>query len=227
MDHVPQIKKAERLQTPAEELANSITHGIGLLLSVACLTVGVVFAALRRNPWTITSVSIYGATLCVLYLSSTLYHSARSPRAKFVWNVLDHSAIYLLIAGTYTPFTLGPLREHGGLWGWGLFGITWALALAGVAFQALFIHRWRVFSTMTYLLMGWIVVFAVYPLWRTIGPGGLLWLASGGLCYTLGVAFYSLKQIPFMHAVWHLFVLGGSILHFLGVLYCVVLRVNT
>ncbi len=218
------MSRAERQQTPAEELANTITHGIGLLLSVACLSVGVLLAALRRNPWTITSVSIYGATLCVLYLSSTLYHSTRSPRAKYVWNVLDHSAIYLLIAGTYTPFTLGPLREHGGAWGWSLFGVTWTLALAGIIFQALFIHRWRVLSTLTYVLMGWIVVVAVYPLWRTIGTGGLIWLASGGLCYTLGILFYGLKQVPFMHAIWHLFVLGGSMLHFLGVLNYVVLR---
>ena len=211
---------SEREQTPAEELANTITHGIGLLLSVACLSVGVVFAALRRDPWIITSVSIYGAMLCLLYLSSTLYHGVQQPGAKRVWNVLDHSSIYLLIAGTYTPYTLGPLR---GAWGWSLFGVIWGLALAGIVFQALFIHRWRVLSTLTYVGMGWIVVVAIYPLWRTIGTSGLMWIGIGGLCYTLGVIFYVMKHVPYMHAVWHLFVLGGSIVHFLGVFFTIVL----
>lgn len=215
-------QKTERHQTPAEELANTITHGIGLLLAVVCLAVGVVFAALRHNPWTTTSMSIYGATLCLVYLSSTLYHGTTNARAKHVWNVVDHSTIYLLIAGTYTPFTLGPLRTCGP-WGWSLFGVVWGLAAIGVVFQALFIHRFRVLSILTYLLMGWLVVVAAYPLWQTIGPRGLLWLAAGGGCYTVGIAFYAWKSAPFMHAVWHLFVLAGSILHFLGVLRYVVL----
>lgn len=213
-----------RDQSPAEELANAITHGIGLALSVACLSVGVVLAAMRHNPWTTTSVSIYGATLCLLYLSSTLYHSVRNPRAKKLWNVLDHSSIYLLIAGTYTPFMLGPMRETSAAWGWSLFGVIWVLALAGVIFQALFIHRWRALSTFTYALMGWLVVVAIYPLWKSVGWHGLLWIALGGLCYTLGIFFYVRRHVRFMHAIWHLFVLGGSALHFLGVLFCVVLR---
>jgi len=216
--HTP---NTERDQTPAEELANAITHGIGLLLSVACLSVGVVFAALRHDPWIITSVSVYGAMLCLLYLSSTLYHSVQQAQAKRLWNVLDHSSIYLLIAGTYTPYTLGPLR---GCWGWSLFGVIWGLTLIGIAFQALFIHRWRALSTLTYVLMGWMVVIAIYPLWKTIGLYGLMWIAVGGLCYTLGVTFYALKRIPYMHAIWHLFVLGGSVVHFLGVLFTIVLR---
>jgi hemolysin III len=216
-------KNVERAQTPAEELANAITHGIGLLLSVACLSVGVVFAALRRDPWIVASVGIYGVMLCLLYLASTLYHAAQKPAAKRVWNVLDHSAIYLLIAGTYTPYTLGPLRERGG-WGWALFGVVWALAALGIVYQALFIHRWRLLSTLAYVGMGWIAVIAVYPLLATIGWRGVLWIAAGGVCYTLGVIFYLRKHIPYMHAVWHLFVLGGSILHFLGVLLTVVLR---
>lgn len=217
-------KRSERTQSPAEEIANTVTHGVGLLLSVACVSIGVVHAALRRDPWTIVSVSIYGATLCVLYASSTLYHGLRNPRAKRVWNVLDHSSIYLLIAGTYTPYTLGPLRERAGVWGWWLFGVVWGLAAAGIVFQALFIHRWRALSTCTYALMGWIVVIAIHPLWQSIGGRGLLWLALGGACYTLGIVFYTLKHVPYMHAVWHLFVLGGSTLHFLGVLFTVVLR---
>ncbi len=214
-------KTIEREQSPAEEIANAITHGIGLLLSVACLSIGVVFAALRHNPWIITSVSIYGAMLCLLYLSSTLYHGVQQRKAKAIWNVFDHSSIYLLIAGTYTPYMLGPLR---GAWGWSLFGVIWGLALGGIVFQALFIHRWRLLSTMTYLLMGWIVVIAIYPLWKSIGAYGLMWIGVGGMCYTLGVAFYVLKRVPYMHAIWHLFVLGGSVVHFLGVLFTVVLR---
>lgn len=224
MSDSPKRKRIDREQSPAEELANAVTHGVGLALSVACLGVGVTLAVLRHNPWTITSVGIYGATLCLLYLSSTCYHSVRHPKHKFVWNVLDHSSIYLLIAGTYTPFTLGPMRQTSGAWGWSMFGVTWGLALAGVAFQALFIHRWRLLSTLTYVLLGWIAVVAIYPLWKGIGWGGLLWLALGGLCYTLGVFFYVRRQIPFMHAVWHVFVLGGSALHFLGVLFYVVLK---
>ncbi len=213
---------AAREQTPAEELANAITHGVGLVLSLACLSAGVAFAALRHNLWSIISVSVYGATLCLLYLSSTLYHSRSQGPAKRLWNVLDHSSIYLLIAGTYTPYTLGPLRTAGA-WGWSLFGVTWGLAAAGIVFQAHFIHRWRMLSTLTYLLMGWMVLIAIYPLWRSVGPHGLLWIAAGGLCYTIGIAFYAARHVPFMHAVWHLFVLTGSMVHFLGVLFCVVL----
>lgn len=213
-----------RPQTRAEERANAGTHGVGLLLSMACLAVGVVFAALGRNPWTVVSVSVYGATLCLLYLSSTFYHGVRESRAKHIWNILDHSSIYLLIAGTYTPFTLGPLREHAPGWGWALFGVIWGLATAGVIFQALYIHRWRVLSTLTYVLMGWMLLIAVYPLWQSIGWRGLMWIGLGGLCYTLGVVFYLQRRVPFMHAVWHVFVLAGSTLHFLGVLFVVVLR---
>jgi len=213
-----------RDQTPAEELANAVTHGVGFGVAVVCLVVGVVCAVLRHNPWTIASVSIYGTTLCLLYLSSTLYHSARNPRARHIWNIVDHASIYLLIAGTYTPFTLGPLREYSGRWGWTLFDVIWTLALAGVVFQVCFIHRWRSLSTLAYVLMGWIVVIAIYPLWKSIGWSGLFWVVAGGMCYTLGVFFYVNDRVRYMHAVWHLFVLAGSIFHFLGILFSVVLR---
>ena len=214
--------KTVREQSPGEELANALTHGVGFVLAVACLVVGVTFAALYRDAWTITSVSIYGATLCLLYLASTLYHGIRNPRAKHVLNIIDHASIYVLIAETYTPFTLGPLRENGG-WGWSLFGVIWALAMIGVLFQTVAIHRFRILSTLTYILMGWLVVIAVKPLWDTVGLGGVLWLAGGGLCYTIGVIFYAMKNTPYAHAIWHLFVLGGSLLHFFGVLFTVVL----
>lgn len=215
-------RQVRREQTPAEEIANTVTHGVGLMLSCACLTLGVVFAALRGDPWIVVSVSVYGATLCLLYLSSILYHGTRERRAKHFWNILDHAAIYLLIAGTYTPLTLGPLRTNGA-WGWSLFGVIWGLAIGGMVFQALFIHRHRIFSTLTYLAMGWLVLIAIQPLWRELGPRGFLWIALGGACYSLGIFFYAWKRLPFAHAVWHLFVLAGSMLHFLGILWYVVL----
>ncbi len=215
-------RHGRREQTPEEEIANTVTHGVGLMLSCACLALGVVFAALRGDPWIVVSVSVYGATLCLLYLSSTLYHGTRDRRAKHFWNILDHSAIYLLIAGTYTPLTLGPLRTNGA-WGWTLFGVVWALAIAGIVFQALFIHRHRIFSTVTYLAMGWLVLIAIRPLWHELGPRGFVWIALGGACYSLGIFFYAGKRLPFAHAVWHLFVLVGSMLHFLGILLHVVL----
>jgi len=211
-----------REQTPAEELANAITHGLGLLISIAGLSTAVVFASIHRDAWIITSVSIYGATLCILYLASTLYHSARTARVRYIWNIVDHSAIYLLIAGTYTPYMLGPLRNEGA-WGWSLFIIIWILALAGVFFQVMHIHRFRILSTLTYLLMGWLVLVAIRPLWQVMGDTGIRWLLAGGLCYSLGVVFYIRQAARFRHAIWHLFVLGGSICHFLGILLTVIL----
>jgi len=208
-----------REQTAAEEIANSVTHGVGLLMSIVCLVVGVGFAVRSGSPIIVVSVSIYGATLCLLYLASTLYHGLPPGRAKRIWNILDHCAIYLLIAGTYTPYTLGVLSPG---WGWSLFGVIWGLAVAGIVFQALFIHRYRILSTLTYLAMGWLVMVAVYPMWRNLGPHGFLWVALGGACYTLGTVFYAWKNVRFMHAVWHLFVLAGSLLHFLGVFWYVV-----
>ena len=203
-----------REQTPAEELANSLTHGLGLLLSIACLVLLVIFATLKGTAWHIVSCSVFGAMLVLLYLSSTLYHGVRHRGAKAVLNIIDHSAIYLLVAGTYTPYTLGPLRGHGG---WVLFGIVWGIALLGIAFQALFIHRYRILSVASYLAMGWAVVFAIKPILRHLPRPAILWLAAGGLCYTVGIVFYAWKR-PFFHAVWHLFVLAGSLCHFFSIL---------
>ena len=215
-------RKQPREQTLPEEIANAVTHGIGLLLSVACLAVGVVFASIYSTPAIITSVAIHGATLCILYLSSTLYHSLPPGKAKRVWNIFDHASIYLLIAGTYTPITLALAYQQPG-WGWSLFGIIWGLALVGIVFQALFIHRFRLLSTLTYLAMGWLVIVAIRPMWRFLGPQGFLWIGLGGVCYSLGVIFYVWKRPRFTHAVWHLFVLAGSLLHFLGILFHIVL----
>lgn len=207
-----------REQTASEEFANSLIHGIGFLLSLGCLSVLVVFSVMKGTAWHVVSCSIYGATLALLYAASALYHGLRLPRAKKFFNIIDHSSIYLLIAGTYTPFTLGPLRQHGG---WVLFGIIWGLAIFGMIYQALFIHRYRVLSVISYLAAGWVIIFAIKPLLNTLPWPGIVWLAAGGLCYTIGVIFYAVKR-PFFHAVWHLFVLAGSLCHFFSVLFYVI-----
>jgi hemolysin III len=202
-----------------EEVINSLTHGLGLLLSVGGLVVLVVLAALRGTPWHVVSVSIYGATLVLLYTASTLYHALRSPRAKRVFKIIDHSAIYLLIAGTYTPFTLITMR---GPWGWTLFGLVWALAAAGIVFKTFFVDRFVIASTIVYVAMGWLVLIAIKPVSAMVPIGGLIWLLAGGLSYTIGVAFFAAPRLRYGHAIWHLFVLGGSISHYFAVLFYVV-----
>jgi hemolysin III len=203
-----------RIQTAAEELANSITHGIGAALGVAALTVLVVYASLAGDPWRIVSTSVYGASLVLLFLASTLYHSFRKPRVKYVFQVLDHAAIFLLIAGTYTPFALVTLR---GPWGWTLFGIVWGLAVLGIAFEAGWMGRFPRLSTALYLLMGWVGVLVVWPLWQTLPLGGWGWLVAGGLAYTVGVVFFAWERLPYHHTLWHLFVLAGAACHFFAV----------
>jgi hemolysin III len=212
------LKMDERRETPAEHIANAITHGFGFGLSVACLVLLVVFASLRRGVWEVVSCSIYGATLVILYLSSTLYHSIHMPRIRHVLNIIDHAAIYLLIAGTYTPYLLVPLR---GALGWSLFGVIWSLAAVGIIFQALFISRYKFLSTASYVAMGWMVVATIVPLLKVLPVMAIVWMAVGGLCYTLGVVFYVWQRLKFAHAIWHLFVLAGSICHFFGILFFV------
>ncbi|MDY0041467.1 MAG: hemolysin III family protein [Desulforhabdus sp.] len=202
-----------------EEIANSITHGIGLVLAVIGLAVLTGSASIYGNAWHIVSCAIFGLTLVLLYTASTLYHSIRSTRAKIVLRVVDHSAIFFLIAGTYTPFTLVNLR---GPWGWSLFGVIWGLAVAGVLLEILSARRWPALAIGFYVGMGWAVVIAVKPLVSTLALGGLMLLAGGGLAYTSGIAFYVWRKLPYHHAVWHLFVLAGSILHFFSVLFYVI-----
>ena len=211
-------KPDERLETPVEHIANAITHGVGFGLSIACLVLLVVFASLRGGAWEIVSCSVYGATLVVLYLASTLYHSIRTPRVRHLLHVIDHAAIYLLIAGTYTPYLLVPLR---GPFGWSLFGVIWGLAAAGIVFQALFIGRFKSISTLSYVAMGWMVVATMAPLLKVLPVMAIVWMAIGGLCYMLGVVFYIWKRLKFAHAIWHLFVLAGSMCHFFGILFFV------
>jgi len=201
------------------ELANRVTHGAGLALSVAGCAVLVTLAALRGSAWHIVACSVYGGTLVCLYAASTMYHSVRSRQWKRIWRIVDHSSIYLLIAGTYTPFTLVMLK---GGWGWTLFGLVWGLALAGTLFKVWFVDKLPVASTVVYLLMGWLAVIAVKPLVAMVPIGGLLWILAGGLLYTAGVGFFAWQKLPYHHAIWHLFVLGGSVCHYFAVLYYVV-----
>ena len=203
-----------RPQTAGEEIANSVSHGVGFLLALAALPV-LVIHALPHGAAAIVGASLFGTTLALLYLSSTLYHALTPARAKRVFRVLDHSAIYLLIAGTYTPFTLGVLR---GPWGWSLFGVIWALAIAGVVLKSTLGMRHARLSTAVYLLMGWMVVVAIRPLWLHMPRAGLLWLLAGGLAYTAGVVFYAAPQRKYAHFLWHLAVLAGTACHLVAVL---------
>ena len=209
------IKKQFSYPPLNEEIANSITSGIGVLLSVAALVLLVVLAAQKGTAWGIVGFSIYGFCLLSLYLASTLYHAFPPGRVKAFFHVLDHASIYLLIAGTYTPVVLGPLR---GPWGWSIFGVIWGLALTGMILKIFFTGRFNVVSTLFYVGMGWMIVVAVKPMLAMLPTGFLIWLVLGGLSYTLGVIFYLWHRVPYHHAIWHLFVLGGSICHFFGLL---------
>ena len=205
-----------------EELANSITRGIGLVLSTAGFVVLLVFAILRGGALQIVSCAVYGSTLVCVYAacprSTTL---CPSPRTKRALKIFDHCAIYLLIAGTYTPFTLVTLR---GGWGWSLFSIVWALAMAGIVFKFWFIDHFQILSTAVYLAMGWIALIALKPLLSSIPPHGIYWLLAGGLLYSVGVAFFAARRLPFGHAIWHVFVIAGSACHYFAVLFYVILR---
>lgn len=201
-----------------EEIANSITHGVGWLLSVGGLVVLVTFAALTGGAVRVVSCAVFGATLVLLYAASTLYHALRGPRAKRVFRVLDHSAIFLLIAGTYTPLALVAI---GGAWGWTLFGCVWGLALVGVLLNTLAHGRWRWLSLTLYLVTGWLVVIAIEPLVAALATPALVLIVLGGLAYTGGLGFYAWRRLPYSHAVWHVFVLIGSALHFVAVLIAV------
>jgi hemolysin III len=212
--HVP-----DKLYSLGEEIAHASTHGLGVVLSIVGLTVLVARASLYGDAWHITAVSIFGATLVLMYTASTLYHSIPLPRTKRVLRVIDHSLIYFLIAGTYTPFTLVTLH---GPWGWSLFGVTWGLAVAGVAFKIFATGKFEKLSLAIYLGMGWCAIAAVKPLLQNLEPGGLVLMLAGGLTYSGGVAFYVWEKLRYHHAIWHLFVLAGSVLHFFAVLFYVV-----
>ncbi|MGY4687470.1 PAQR family membrane homeostasis protein TrhA [Petrotoga sp. DB-2] len=205
--------------TPGEEIANAVIHGIGALLSIAALVLLVVFSAINGQPWSIFSSVIYGSSLIILYLSSTLYHSFQRKKIKDLFEIFDHSAIYILIAGTYTPFALITLS---GRLGWIIFSVVWVLAAIGIIFKIFFVKRFRILSTILYIAMGWLVVFAMEPLVTNLDFWGVFWLVIGGILYTVGTIFYVWRKIPYHHALWHLIVLAGSICHFFSVFFYVI-----
>jgi hemolysin III len=203
--------QTDRRYKAAEELASSLTHGIGAGLSVVALILLVTYSAIAGDAWRVVAFGIYGASLVLLYLSSMFYHAFSDPRLKRIFRVCDHIAIFLLIAGSYTPIALVSLR---GAWGWTLFGLIWGLAVLGILLEVFFMDRFRWLTISVYLGMGWLVVIAGKPVAAALDVGALIWLAAGGLAYTGGVVFYLWKKLPYNHAVWHLFVMGGSACHF-------------
>jgi hemolysin III len=208
------------MRIDAEELVNSITHGVGLVLSVAGFAALLTLAVMQGRALRIVSCAIYGSTLICVYAASTLYHGIASPRFKRALKIFDHCAIYLLIAGTYTPFLLVNL---GGGWGWSLLGVIWGLATAGILLKFWFVDHFKIFSTAVYLVMGWLAIVAVKPLLAHVSAPGIAWLVAGGLMYTVGVAFFAAPRLRFSHAIWHVFVMAGSICHYIAVLLAVVL----
>ena len=204
--------------SPLEEKTNIISHAFGLVLSIVALVFMLVRASLYGNAWHVVSVSIFGASLILLYTASAFYHSAKDPKIRSRLRVFDHATIYILIAGTYTPFTLVTL--HGSI-GWTVFGISWAMAVSGVVLKLFYTGRYDVLSTLMYVFMGWIIMFAIKPLVNSLPLEGLYWLIAGGVAYTTGAILYGIKQIKFNHAIFHMFVLLGSFCHFMAVYFYV------
>ena len=206
--------RAKRRYSLGEEIANSVIHGIGAALSAAALALLVTFAVRAADGWKLAGVIVFGVTLLLEFAASTLYHSFPQPRVKHVFKILDHAGIYLLIAGTYTPFILVTLWERGYWW---MLAVIWTMALVGIAAEAFWVYRPKWLSAAVYLTMGWLVVVAIRPLASELPTAGVWLLAAGGLAYTFGTIFYVLKKVPYTHAVWHLFVLAGAVCHFLAV----------
>jgi len=211
-------KKDITYYEPKEEKFNVISHAIGLVLSIAALVLLVVYSSIYGSAWHIVSFSIYGASLIVLYSASTFYHYVQSPKLRHRLNIFDHSAIYVLIAGTYTPFTLVVLN---GWVGWTIFGVSWGLAIVGIILKLFFTGKYDKISTFAYVLMGWVVIFAIKPLVHNLSFEGLMWLLAGGIFYTVGAVLYSIKNLKFNHAIFHIFVLLGSFAHFVAVFFYV------
>ncbi len=204
--------------SPLEEKTNIISHAIGLVLSIVALVLMLIRASMYGNGWHIVSVSIFGASLIALYAASTFYHCATDPKLRKRLRIIDHATIYVLIAGTYTPFTLITLN---GSTGWMIFGASWAMATIGITLKVFFTGKYNVISTLMYVFMGWIIVFAITPLINSLSAGGLFWLFTGGVAYTTGAILYSIKKIKFNHAIFHIFVLLGSFCHFVSVYFYV------
>ena len=205
----------ERKQSFGEEIANSISHGVGFLLALAAAPILIISAARHGTPAGVVGACVFSITTIILYFTSALYHGIGHKKAKRIFRVLDHCAIFLLIAGTYTPFTLGVIR---GAWGWTMPGLVWSIAVLGIVFKSIRGVKYSKLSTVIYLAMGWLVIIAIKPLLLNMEFWGLFWLASGGCAYTLGVGFYAARKIPYGHLIWHLFVITGTACHFIAVL---------
>jgi hemolysin III len=211
-----QVNTENRLQSFGEELANSISHGVGAIFAVIAAPILIVSAVQQGDIYSIVGSSIFAATMIMLYLASTLYHALPFKRVTGTFQILDHIAIFLFIAGTYTPFALGVLR---GAWGWTIFGLVWSIALAGIIMKLVFGAKYPKISTAIYLSMGWIAIIAIKPLIDSVLPWGMFWIISGGVAYTVGVIFFIIDtRLPYAHFVWHLFVLLGTVFHFIAVL---------
>ena len=208
--------KLERPPSPAEEIANSLSHGVGLALAIAATPILIIAAIRYGSTWNVIGVSVFAASMMLLYSASTLYHALKHDKAKQFFRMMDHGAIFLLIAGTYTPFTLGILR---GPWGWTLLVLIWTLAAVGLTMKAVFGSRFNKLSVVLYLVMGWLVVIAAPEVLRVMPLSGLAWIAAGGIAYTGGVGFYAAHRVPYAHFAWHLFVLAGTTCHFFAVLW--------
>lgn len=205
--------------TLGEEIFNSVSHGTGALLAIAGCVVLIVFSAIYGGAWEVVSASIYGATLIILYTMSTLYHALTNPKAKRVFRILDHNTIFLLIAGTYTPYTLVSIR---GALGWTIFGIIWGVAILGITLNSVNLEKFKKFSMICYIAMGWAIVLAIKPLVQAIPLISTVFLLVGGVCYSIGIPFYKRKQTKYMHSIWHLFVIAGSVFHYFSVFFAIV-----
>jgi len=213
-----QSAKTYRQLSTGEEIVNSITHGLGALLSIVALIILIIVAGRHGDIWHLVSFSIYGTTLVLLYLSSTLYHSFKRPRVKSLFARFDHISIFLLIAGTYTPILLTSIR---GIWGWTLFGIIWGLAIVGTIIRSIYLHRFRKLMVAVYLLMGWMFILAGRQIILNLPSISLTFLVLGGIAYSVGVVFYMWRSLPYGHGIWHLFVLAGSMLHFFAIYFSI------
>ena len=223
MKRTPLLERTLPPYTKGEELFNSISHIVGGAFAIAALALSVIMAALRGNAWGVVSASIYGATMVVLYTMSSIYHGLTAPVAKRVFQVIDHCAVFLLIAGTYTPLTLCALRPQYPVLAWWVFGIVWGIAALGITLNAIDLKKYAAFSMVCYLAMGWCLILVIKPVLATVALPGLLFFLAGGVSYTIGAALYGLgkKRLKYMHSVFHLFVVLGSILHFFGILFYV------
>lgn len=214
-DEIKPTVPLNKRYTLGEEIFNSVSHGVGALLAIAGTVVLIVVSALNVGAWGVVSSAIYGGSLIILYTMSTLYHALTNEKAKYVMRIMDHVTIFLLIAGTYTPITLVPLR---GALGWVLFGLIWGAAVLGIVFNSIDLERFRKISVICYVVMGWAIIFAIKPLINAMPKLSLVFLLIGGALYSLGVIFYAIKKIKYFHSIWHLFTIGGSVFHYFAIL---------